>query len=70
MKRYSVSIQSENFVDYYIAHTQVVRYWRECGGTQDRGVFVGDDSAVACFHLTFNDNNLIVTFSEIKTVKI
>lgn len=70
MKKYSVSIKSIDFVDYYNAYVKVVRYWRECGGTQENGVFIGEESAVACFHLTFNDANLIISFTEIQTVKM
>jgi hypothetical protein len=70
MKKYSVSIKSLDFVNYYKAYVKIVRYWRECGGTQENGIFIGDENAVSCFHLTFNDNNLIITFSEIKAVKV
>lgn len=68
MKTYSVYFQAIEYTDYSKVYAKIVKHWLECGGNrnQESGMFVGDESVVACFHLTFIDDNLIVTFSEIK----
>lgn len=69
-KYYSISIRSHNFVQYHKKYGMIRKHWSECGGKVVNTIFQGEPHTLQEFYLTFNDPNLIITFTELTVEKI